>query len=286
MVFFTTHAHELTKSSLGLYQLQGQQPTNTTFCRNAPNPYRPSGTTTPQSSRTRLQEQDPKSQSLLTSSPADPALTTLLAETRSCRSRRLWSSRKLLLRRRLLKLSPRQQENLPSVHRTFFSFCFVKRTKKEEKGRTHTVANRSGIIEGCLLTISIISFVYFLGVSRKQRLPEWLKTAIPVGKNYTEIKKNLRELKLHTVCEEAKCPNISDCWGGGEHQTATATIMVSRSQLALPTLLTCPPLLPPTVAHYPHHLTLAYVISSSLFSAKRRPGSDLYFDLLCVTICS
>lgn len=64
-------------------------------------------------------------------------------------------------------------------------------------------------------------------VFRKQRLPEWLKTAIPVGKNYTQIKKNLRELKLHTVCEEAKCPNISDCWGGGEHQTATATIMVS-----------------------------------------------------------
>ncbi|KAF9096080.1 hypothetical protein BGX29_007846 [Mortierella sp. GBA35] len=60
----------------------------------------------------------------------------------------------------------------------------------------------------------------------KQRLPEWLKTAIPVGKNYTQIKKNLRELKLHTVCEEAKCPNISDCWGGGEHQTATATIML------------------------------------------------------------
>ncbi|KAG0281843.1 hypothetical protein BGZ95_008985 [Linnemannia exigua] len=60
----------------------------------------------------------------------------------------------------------------------------------------------------------------------KQRLPEWLKTAIPVGKNYTEIKNNLRELKLHTVCEEAKCPNISDCWGGGEHKTATATIML------------------------------------------------------------
>ena len=29
------------------------------------------------------------------------------------------------------------------------------------------------------------------------------------------------------VCEEAKCPNIGECWGGGEHQTATATIMVS-----------------------------------------------------------
>ncbi|KAG0364328.1 lipoic acid synthetase precursor [Gamsiella multidivaricata] len=60
----------------------------------------------------------------------------------------------------------------------------------------------------------------------KQRLPEWLKTPIPSGKNFTQIKKNLRELNLHTVCEEAKCPNISDCWGGGEHQTATATIML------------------------------------------------------------
>lgn len=120
MVRFTALAHEMEKSSPSLNQLQGQQPTNTTFCRNAQTSYRPSGTTTPQSSRTRPQEQDPKSQSLLTSSPADPALTTLLAETKSCRSRRLWSSRRLLSRRRQLKLSLRQLESLPSVHRTFF----------------------------------------------------------------------------------------------------------------------------------------------------------------------
>ncbi|KAI9294401.1 lipoic acid synthetase precursor [Neoconidiobolus thromboides FSU 785] len=64
------------------------------------------------------------------------------------------------------------------------------------------------------------------GKSKHVRLPQWLKTDIPMGKNFTKIKENLRELKLHTVCEEAKCPNISDCWGGGEHQTATATIML------------------------------------------------------------
>lgn len=58
------------------------------------------------------------------------------------------------------------------------------------------------------------------------RLPDWLKTEIPVGAEYHRLKKSLRELKLHTVCEEARCPNIGDCWGGGEHQTATATIMV------------------------------------------------------------
>jgi len=32
------------------------------------------------------------------------------------------------------------------------------------------------------------------------------------------------------VCEEAKCPNISECWGGGEHETATATIMVCTGE--------------------------------------------------------
>ncbi|ORX90559.1 mitochondrial lipoyl synthase [Basidiobolus meristosporus CBS 931.73] len=60
----------------------------------------------------------------------------------------------------------------------------------------------------------------------KQRLPPWLKTEIPVGVNFAKIKRNLRDLKLHTVCEEARCPNVGDCWGGGEHQTATATIML------------------------------------------------------------
>ena len=40
------------------------------------------------------------------------------------------------------------------------------------------------------------------------------------------LRKDLRGLKLHTVCEEARCPNIGECWGGGEDGTATATIMV------------------------------------------------------------
>ncbi|CAG8640967.1 4436_t:CDS:2, partial [Paraglomus brasilianum] len=64
------------------------------------------------------------------------------------------------------------------------------------------------------------------GKKNYQHLPEWLKTKIPIGSNYTRIKQDLRGLNLHTVCEEARCPNIGDCWGGGEHQTATATIML------------------------------------------------------------
>merc|ERR1712230_280605 len=58
------------------------------------------------------------------------------------------------------------------------------------------------------------------------RLPEWLKTPIPDNSNYKKIKKDLRGLNLHTVCEEARCPNISDCWGGGDKSAATATIML------------------------------------------------------------
>jgi lipoic acid synthetase len=58
------------------------------------------------------------------------------------------------------------------------------------------------------------------------RLPSWLRAPIPTGEKYTELKKTLRELNLSTVCEEARCPNIGECWNGGEDKAATATIMV------------------------------------------------------------
>lgn len=61
---------------------------------------------------------------------------------------------------------------------------------------------------------------------KRLRLPPWLKTEIPVGKNFAALKESLRGLNLHTVCEEARCPNIGECWGGGPEATATATIMV------------------------------------------------------------
>ncbi|KAK3693635.1 lipoic acid synthetase mitochondrial precursor, partial [Podospora appendiculata] len=61
------------------------------------------------------------------------------------------------------------------------------------------------------------------------RLPEWLKTPIPsagANPNYAKIKADLRGLNLHTVCEEARCPNIGECWGGSDKASATATIML------------------------------------------------------------
>ena len=67
------------------------------------------------------------------------------------------------------------------------------------------------------------------------RLPPWLKTDIPVGREFHRLRRDLRGLGLTTVCEEAKCPNIGECWGGGEGRPATATIMVGYNSLMLHT---------------------------------------------------
>uniref|UniRef100_A0A7E4W7I5 Lipoyl synthase, mitochondrial n=1 Tax=Panagrellus redivivus TaxID=6233 RepID=A0A7E4W7I5_PANRE len=59
------------------------------------------------------------------------------------------------------------------------------------------------------------------------RLPDWLKRdALTSNQNQLKLKKQLRGLKLSTVCEEARCPNIGECWGGGDDSPSTATIML------------------------------------------------------------
>jgi len=54
--------------------------------------------------------------------------------------------------------------------------------------------------------------------------PRWLKVQLPSGKGYQEVKSNVRDNQLSTVCEESKCPNIGECWSAG-----TATIMLMGS---------------------------------------------------------
>jgi len=51
--------------------------------------------------------------------------------------------------------------------------------------------------------------------------PEWLKVRAPAGENFARLKKMMRSKTLHTVCEEAHCPNIGECWGRG-----TATFLI------------------------------------------------------------
>ena len=65
-----------------------------------------------------------------------------------------------------------------------------------------------------------------LGRHRREPLPErkpgWLKVKAPGGDNYLRLKTMMRELDLHTVCEEAHCPNIGECW---QHGSATFMIL-------------------------------------------------------------
>lgn len=60
--------------------------------------------------------------------------------------------------------------------------------------------------------------------SRKEQIkrPEWLKVKLPTGENYTDVKNLMRRQKLNTVCEEARCPNIAECWN---HRSATFMIL-------------------------------------------------------------
>src|SRR3989475_11355453 len=55
-----------------------------------------------------------------------------------------------------------------------------------------------------------------------ERKPEWLRVRPPSGENYPHLKSLFRSLDLHTVCEEAHCPNVWDCWVGGP---ATSMLM-------------------------------------------------------------
>ncbi len=55
----------------------------------------------------------------------------------------------------------------------------------------------------------------------RPRRPEWLKAKIPGGENYAHLKNIIDERRLHTVCEEARCPNMGECWNAG-----TATFMI------------------------------------------------------------
>ena len=59
------------------------------------------------------------------------------------------------------------------------------------------------------------------GLPINARKPGWLRVGVPGGERYGKVRETLAGLKLHTVCAEAHCPNVAECWGGG-----TATVML------------------------------------------------------------
>lgn len=66
----------------------------------------------------------------------------------------------------------------------------------------------------------------FTGRDPNVKKPAWLRQKAPQGERFSQIKESISQLKLNTVCEEAQCPNIGECWNGGDDGIATATIMV------------------------------------------------------------
>ena len=116
------------------------------------------------------------------------------------------------------------------------------------------------------------------------RKPAWLKVPLPGGEGYTKLKELARGLKLHTVCEEARCPNIGECWKG-EH--ATMTLMVLGDECtrrcrfcAVKTVLQAAPPDPDeprNVAHAVATMNLAYVVITSVDRDDLADGGSAHY---------
>jgi lipoyl synthase len=115
--------------------------------------------------------------------------------------------------------------------------------------------------------------------------PDWLKVKLPVGDNYSDVKNLMRSQKLHTVCEEAKCPNIAECWN---HRTATFMILgdtCTRScgfcniKVGMPTELDLDE--PKRVAESVKQLELRHVVITSVNRDELKDGGASIFSETC-----
>lgn len=115
------------------------------------------------------------------------------------------------------------------------------------------------------------------------RRPEWLKVRMPSGETYHNLKRLMRSKSLHTICEEANCPNIAECWGRG---TATFLIMgdvCTRScgfcdvKTGMPSPLDWAE--PLRVAQAVKAMDLKHVVITSVNRDERRDGGAPIFAL-------
>jgi lipoic acid synthetase len=117
--------------------------------------------------------------------------------------------------------------------------------------------------------------------SEPLRKPEWIRVRAGGGERFTEIKQILREAKLHTVCEEASCPNIGECFG---HGTATFMIMGDLCTRRCPFCDVAHGRPLPLDAEEPRHLgetiakmKLKYVVITSVDRDDLRDGGAQHF---------
>jgi lipoic acid synthetase len=112
--------------------------------------------------------------------------------------------------------------------------------------------------------------------------PEWLTVGPPNGPDYQNLKQMLSELGLHTVCQEAHCPNVHECWGGG---TATVMLMGDICSRACRFCMVTPgrpnglldALEPERVALALSHMGLTYVVLTSVDRDDLPDGGAAHF---------
>lgn len=118
-------------------------------------------------------------------------------------------------------------------------------------------------------------------VPESTRKPEWLKVRLPHGEGYERVKAIIRRTRLATVCEEARCPNIAECWGGG-----TATVMLmgevcTRACRFCHVKVGAPPPLDPeepeNLARAVKELDLEYIVVTSVNRDDRPDGGASHF---------
>lgn len=111
--------------------------------------------------------------------------------------------------------------------------------------------------------------------------PDWLKIKLPAGENYNDVKNLMRRQNLHTVCEEARCPNIAECWN---YRSATFMILgdtCTRScgfcnvKLGIPQKLDLDE--PRRVAESVRELNLRHVVITSVNRDELKDGGASIF---------
>jgi lipoic acid synthetase len=118
-------------------------------------------------------------------------------------------------------------------------------------------------------------------IAESTRKPDWLKVRLPRGEGYERVRDIVKRVGLATVCEEARCPNIAECWGGG-----TATVMLMGEvctracrfchvKVGAPSPLD--PQEPLNLAHAVKELGLEYIVVTSVNRDDRPDGGASHF---------
>ncbi len=118
-------------------------------------------------------------------------------------------------------------------------------------------------------------------LAQSTRKPDWLKVRIPHGEGYDRVRDIVRQTKLVTVCEEARCPNIAECWSGG-----TATVMLMGEvctracrfcHVKVGAPLPLDPMEPVNLALAVKQMDLEYIVVTSVNRDDRPDGGASHF---------